>query len=241
MTLNKDAQVQAFVHPFKHWVIDNFLTDSSVAKLYCDFPEPTPDWYSYNNVFEVKRSMDDISKLPESISAALSAFNMRPMVDYFERLTGIEGLISDPWLRGGGCHYIQRGGKLDVHADFNLHPHLKLDRRLNAILYLNWEYRPENQGQLELWNKDMTECVVKVEPIYNRLVVFETTDTSYHGHPEPWLGDIPRISLALYYYTNGRPEHEKSAPHSTLFKKRPQDDTTEEIELFRSKRGVKRQ
>jgi hypothetical protein len=241
MILNKDAVIQSFTHPFRHWVVDHFLTESSAFKLYCDFPEPTEDWYSYSNVFEIKRSQDDISKLPSSIADALAKFNMRPLVEYFEKMTGIEGLVSDPWLRGGGCHYIQKGGKLDVHADFNLHPHLKLDRRLNAILYLNQPYDPLYQGQLELWNMDMSECVKKIDPIFNRLVVFETTDTSYHGHPEPWMGYKPRISLALYYYTNGRPEHEKSAPHSTLFKKRPQDDTTEEIELFRSKRGVKRQ
>ena len=56
-------------------------------------------------------------------------------------LTGVGGLVPDPHLHGGGQHQIRPGGKLAIHADFNRHPKLNLDRRLNLLLYLNRGWR----------------------------------------------------------------------------------------------------
>jgi hypothetical protein len=112
---------------------------------------------------------------------------------------------------------------LKVHADFNRHTRLQLDRRLNLLCYLNRDWREEYGGHLELWDREMKACVKRILPVFNRCVVFSTTDFSYHGHPDPlncpkgWS----RKSLALYYYTNGRPLDERSGQHSTLFQLRP--------------------
>ena len=76
----------------------------------------------------------------------------------------------------------------------------------------------------------MKECHQKILPIFNRCVVFSTTDFSYHGHPDPLTcpEDRTRKSLALYYYSNGRPAEEVSgSDHSTIFKARPDEDLTE--------------
>lgn len=229
--------------PFPHIVIDNFLNPDIAYQLSKTFPRVSSKWYGYSNVFEIKRALDDIQQMPWLHSYVLMYFNSRPGVEWLETLTDIKGLISDPWLRGGGLHQIERGGKLDIHADFNLHPHLKLDRRLNVLLYLNENWQDEWNGHLELWDHEMRSCQKKVAPVLNRLVVFETTDTSLHGHPDPLRCPVgvTRKSMAWYFYTNGRPENEKTNPHSTLFKKRPQDDTTQEIEEFRQKRGIRRQ
>ena len=66
----------------------------------------------------------------------------------------------------------------------------------------------------------------KFLPVFNRCVVFSTTEDSYHGHPHPLTcpPDRTRKSLALYYYTNGRPEEERSTPHDTIFKKTHEHD-----------------
>ena len=55
------------------------------------------------------------------------------MLEFLETLTGIDGLVPDPYFAGGGLHQIVRGGFLKVHADFNWHPKLRLDRRLNML------------------------------------------------------------------------------------------------------------
>ena len=69
----------------------------------------------------------------------------------------------------------------------------------------------------------MKQCITKVLPIFNRMVVFNTTETSFHGHPEPLNcpKDRSRKSLALYYYTIGQQEDDFSQTHSTLFRTRP--------------------
>ncbi|WP_202803353.1 2OG-Fe(II) oxygenase [Pedobacter arcticus] len=134
-------------------------------------------------------------------------------------------MISDPYFFGGGQHEIKKGGLLKVHADFNKHPQLKLDRRINVLVYLNKDWKEEYGGNFELWGKNMEQCVKKILPVFNRMAIFSTTDFSYHGHPDALNcpEDRSRKSLALYYYSNGRPASEiniDQEKHNTLFKER---------------------
>ena len=82
---------------------------------------------------------------------------------------------------------------------------MKLDRRLNILIYLNHNWDENNGGQLELWNKEMKKCEKKILPVFNRMVIFSTTDFSYHGNPKKvqTLNNLSRKSIALYYYSNG--------------------------------------
>jgi hypothetical protein len=61
-------------------------------------------------------------------------------------------------------------------------------------------------------------------------VVFATTDFAYHGHPDPLTcpTDRARRSMALYYYTNGRPASEVSYTHTTMFRSRPNESIPRE-------------
>jgi hypothetical protein len=152
--------------------------------------------------------------------------NSMTFLKFLSSVTGIDHLISDPGFEGGGLHQIVRGGKLGVHADFNKHREFGLDRRLNLLLYLNKDWREEYGGHLQLWNRDMTSCEAKVSPIFNRVMVFGTTDFTYHGHPDPLQcpDGMTRKSLALYYFSNGRPPEEVTDEHSTLFRPRDEKD-----------------
>jgi hypothetical protein len=148
-------------------------------------------------------------------------------VTFLEELTGIQKIIPDPHYRGSGLHFTSSGGNLDIHADFNKYMGYNLDRRVNSFIYLNPDWPAEYGGELELWSKDMKSCYQKIQPTLGRFVVFSSTDFSYHGHPEPMPAPEGRTrrSMALYYYTNGRPSSEclnkdcTGAGHSTLFKK----------------------
>jgi hypothetical protein len=113
-----------------------------------------------------------------------------------------------------------------VHADFNRHRDYGLDRRLNLLLYLNKDWRQEYGGELQLWDRDMKQCEAKVLPIFNRVMIFGTTDFTYHGHPDPLQcpEGMTRKSLALYYFSNGRPAEEVTGEHSTLFRARDPKD-----------------
>lgn len=214
----------ATASPFRHVVIDDFLPPEVLDRVLQEFPEPRDvEWERFDDRREIKLALADTEAVGPATRDLLAEFNGQVFVDFLESLTGITGLIPDPHLVGGGLHQIRAGGFLKVHADFNRHTRLRLDRRLNGLLYLNKDWREEWGGHLQLWNKDMTECEHRILPVFNRFVLFATTDDANHGHPDPLCcqPDRARRSMALYYYTNGRPEDELNADHSTLFKQRP--------------------
>ena len=136
-------------------------------------------------------------------------------------MTGIKGLIPDPYFAGGGVHVVGNGGHLDIHADFNHNAILNLERRLNVLIYLNKDWEKDFGGSFEIWNHEMTEMVESFVPLFNRMVCFNTGSTTWHGNPTPvnHPEGKPRMSLALYYYTATWDGTKRS--HTTLFKPRP--------------------
>lgn len=211
--------------PFRHVVMDGFLPEEDLDLVLEEFLQAQDEaWHRFDNPREKKLAeRQETSFGPFTRHLLAANFNSSVFLTFLESLTGIEGLIPDPYYEGGGLHQIVPGGFLKVHADFNWHKDLRLDRRLNVIVYLNRDWKEEYGGHLELWNRDMTKCERRVLPIFNRCVIFDTTDFSYHGHPEPLTcpEGMTRKSLALYYYSNGRPAEELSEAHSTLFQPRP--------------------
>ena len=231
-----DAMADRFQHasPFPHIVIDNFLSAEFVARLNANFPDISAKKKAGSNHLPVY--LDDGSEaqlgkewlsrerlVPFIYRRLYWELNNHPFVGLLEKITGISGLIADPHLAGGGVHSTRPGGYLKVHADFNKHPTLALDRRLNLLIYLNEDWRPEFGGDLELWTPDMQSCVEKIAPIAGRCVIFRTSSRSFHGHPHPLAcpPDRSRRSVALYYYSHGRPQEEGSEEHGTLWKSTP--------------------
>lgn len=215
-------------------VLDDFISHEKVARIEEAFNEikPNDKWYAYDTPFEKKLATDKIEIMPWVIRDMLFELNSQEFVQYLETLTGIDGLIPDPWLRGGGIHIIPQGGFLDIHSDRSYHPKLGLYRRVNVLIYLNRSYMPNYGGRFELWDKDMKECITKIDPIFNRCVIFNTDAESMHGHPDPWKSNRPRMSLATYYFTKDIPENFKANLESTDFRKRPSDpDDTKKDEL----------
>lgn len=210
--------------PFPHVVIDDFLPAEVLSEVLSEFPAPEAvTWGKFNNPAEKKLALNDETQMGHATRHLLYDLNSSTFISFLENLTGIEGLIPDPYFWGGGLHQIKRGGYLKVHADFNWYSKLRLDRRLNLLIYLNRDWKEEYGGHLELWNENMTKSEKQILPIFNRCVLFSTTDYSFHGHPDPLMCPEHRTrkSLALYYYTNGRPAEEASPVHTTLFQRRP--------------------
>lgn len=226
-----DKYSEAFqsASPFPHVVIDDFLPPSVLEAVLSEFPAPEqPDWEEYDSSQEVKLALADAEQMGPATRHLLAEFNTGVFVDFLERLTGIDALVPDPHYYGGGLHQIRPGGFLKVHADFNRHSRLDLERRLNGILYLNADWKEEYGGHLQIWDNEMTTCVKKVLPAFNRFLVFATLDTANHGHPDPLTcpPDRARRSMALYYYTSERPESEQADSHTTLFRQRPGEQWT---------------
>jgi hypothetical protein len=213
--------------PFPHVYFDNFFDPALLELVLSEFPKPGEiKWQRFDNEQEVKLASASETLFGPATRLLLYHLNSITFLEFLSDVTGIEDLIPDPGFDGGGLHQIVRGGKLGVHADFNKHPRYGLDRRLNLLLYLNKDWREEYGGHLQLWNSDMTKCETKILPVFNRLMIFGTTDFTYHGHPDPLqcpMG-MTRKSLALYYFSNGRPSQEVSGEHSTLFRARRQGE-----------------
>jgi len=220
-------EAYASAQPFPHIVLDDFLPSVVLDEVLAEFPKPQQaDWQVFDSPLERKLATKDDSEMGEATRHLLAELNSAPFIDFLERLTGIAGLVPDPHFEGGGLHQIEPGGHLKVHADFNRHPHTGLERRLNVLFYLNRDWEPEYGGALELWTRDMSRSEVQILPYFNRCVVFSTTDTSFHGHPEPLNcpeGET-RKSMALYYYSKDRPAGEGSGEHNTLFQARPGEE-----------------
>ena len=219
--------------PFNHIVLDNIINTTILNKALDEIKSIHIDQLVPANVSvdggatdvqTNKFSYSDFNKL-KYISEIKKYFESDIFINWLTKITGINNLQKDPHMNGAGIHIMKNNGKLGIHSDCNMHYLTKKYRRVNLLLYLNKDYDETYNGHLELWNAEMTVCKQKISPIFNRIVIFRVDDNANHGHPALWKGGAnDRISLALYYYTDDRPEHEKSETFLAVWKK-PKPDT----------------
>ncbi|MGA8279149.1 MAG: 2OG-Fe(II) oxygenase [Rhodanobacteraceae bacterium] len=213
----------AAASPYPHAVMDDFLRPQSAHELARAFPRPEDPvaWDHFGaRGLEMKLGTSREERFPEPLRAAIHDLNAGVFVRFLEQLTGIDHLLPDPHLTGAGLHLSRLGDHLGIHADFNWHEKLQAHRRLNVLIYLTPDWRSEYGGELELWDTGAEHLVRRVEPQFNRAIVFATRSDTFHGHPNPWAAPehILRQSIAMYYYTTMRPAGEERPPHNTRYK-----------------------
>jgi len=210
--------------PFPNIVLDDFLPLNLCRRVVNEFPSRIDGRHSDKHS-QLKTGYE-LEQIESAFTTNLLwAFNSAEFLQFLESMTGIEGLMGDPYFDGGGLHETSRGGHLSIHADFNVHRRLVLHRRINLILFLNDDWHDDYGGSLELWTRDMKEMHTQVSPVIGRAVIFNTDDSSYHGHPDPLTCPDSRYrrSLALYYYTS--PESDiLETRRTTQFKRRPRSE-----------------
>ncbi len=210
--------------PFPHVVIDNFLDASLASQLLEEFPP----FERGNNVGDDgkpgrKSTFERIKRLGGKFESLDQAIQHREFLDVIGSIVGIPDLIYDPFYLGGGTHENCDGQSLDAHVDFNYHPSEGWHRRLNLIVYLNPEWDTAWGGNLELFRDPYTDAVpaVRIAPIFNRCVIFATTENSWHGFDRISLPndrkDISRKSIALYFYSKERPQEQIAGKHTTHY------------------------
>lgn len=225
--LHTDAEARradyAKAAPFPFTYFDNFLPEAVVAGVERAIPKPGGegkfDFY-FAKGFEEKWAMSDDAALPSPVRALVHEFNSGPFIRFLEILTGIDHLLPDPHLHGGGIHLVKRGGVLQIHSDFNWSEKLAAHRRVNMFLYLNPGWQDAWGGKLELWDAKAANSIEQIAPLNNRLVVFSSRSDTFHGHPHPLEcpEGVYRQSIAMYYYTSERPDAEKREAHNTIYK-----------------------
>jgi hypothetical protein len=201
--------------PFSHVVIDGFFPDDLARKLAGEFHDfESPIWADYNNAIEVKKLSNRWDRFQAATYMTLQYLSTPGFVARISALVG-EPLYPDYGLNGGGLHTHRRGGKLNAHLDYSIHPKLGLERRLNLIVYLTPNWNPEWGGALGLWEHDPEtgkpgKLHHEIDCLFNRAVIFDTSQNSWHGLPEPLTcpPDVYRNSLAIYYLCEPRPTAE---------------------------------
>ena len=207
--------------PYHYIGIDDFLPISIAEKVRQEalkVDEKPPEFSSAQEHLKASYNPD---QLPHYTRLVFNALNSQSFIRFLEEMTGIKGLIADPYFKGGGIHRTSNGGYLGIHADFNHHKQMDLERRLNVLIYLNPGWKAEYGGSFEIWTEDMSKKMASYPPVMNRMCCFSTSSTSMHGNPDPvnHPEGEPRISIALYYYT--ATWSESKIAHSTLFRPRP--------------------
>lgn len=236
--IESSAQAYQMASPYPYAQFENFLEDWAARKAMESFPKVKDEgWIHYLHVNEKKHGLNKMDRIPSFLQEVIRELNSDEFVQLLSQLTGIEGLQADPSLEGGGLHQSQRGGFLNIHADFTVHPHKRnWRRRVNLLIYLNEDWKEEYRGELQLWSRDMKRCEQKISPVFNRCVIFNTDEDSYHGLPDPIQcpEDMTRKSIALYYFTE---EAETPRKRATNYQARP-GDGLKSIAIYLDKKAV---
>ena len=215
--------------PYRHVVIPDFFSEGYCRRLMTDFPAfderiarnemgnpgKKAVQSTVRDISPAYRELDDFIQTPEFLGL-------------ISDITGIPDLLYDPEYTGGGTHENLHGQGLDPHVDFNYHPRTGWHRRLNLIVYLNPEWEESWGGNFDLHSDPWTpeaDQVTTVLPLFNRGVIFETSEKSWHGFESVTLPadkrDLSRRSFAIYLYTKDRPAEETAASHATVYVPRP--------------------
>jgi 2OG-Fe(II) oxygenase superfamily len=201
--------------PHPHLLIDDLFDDQDLDMILKEFPADTDAVWQLNyHSHSRKQALANRALMGPVSQAYFDAVTSPVFVRALEQVTGIPDLVPDADLAGGGYHLILPGGYLDIHADFPSHPHLPLRRRLNLITYLSREWEKGDGGEFEMWTRDGDEALRRVEPVFNRSLIFAVTPDVYHGHPVP-LRNHRRRSLAIFYYTRDLSTDERPAQPAT--------------------------
>jgi hypothetical protein len=239
--------------PFDHCVIDEFFEEDTALALSHEFPAyDCGDWYFYNNPIEHKKALNDWEKFPKATYQAFTSLQSPAITELLEGVLA-EKVYVDHGLNGGGWHIHGMGGNLNPHLDYSIHPKMEMERVLNIIIYLSPDLRPEHGGHLGLWAHDETKnapgkLVKEIEPRFNRAIVFNTTQNSWHGMSRKLAvpDGVYRKSLAIYYMREpvegadkrGRalfaPRHEQEGDEAVLETIRLRSNVTTSRNVYRT-------
>jgi Rps23 Pro-64 3,4-dihydroxylase Tpa1-like proline 4-hydroxylase len=209
--------------PFPNIVVDDFLRPEVADAVLSEFRIPDADTVYYSHYNNQTLGLTKLAQMGPVTQRVFQDFQSPAFIAFLEQLTGIPDLLADPDLDGAGLHETKRGGYLNMHVDFLAHTLRKnWSRQLNVLLFLNKRWKPEYNGYLEFWDMKEKRCFQKIEPAFNRCVIFRTDRRSFHGYPAGLQcpDDHTRKSLAFYYY---RDEHKPCSLTPTYYQYLPND------------------
>lgn len=220
------AKKYANAPAYPHIALDRLAYDNILSFALQEFPPPGDPVWHQNTVSTAtiykKQAQQDIREIPPGLREVLFEMNSGPFIEFLEKLTGIDHLLPDPHLYGAGIQQTLPGGVLAMHVDHNINPKIQLYRRLSLAFYLNKDWKDEYGGQFEVWDKNK-KCVDIIQPVFNRMVIFSNSETSWHGHPRAVAcpPGMTRKSLATWYFSTIPHPSYGDVPHMGRFLNHP--------------------
>lgn len=208
--------------PFRYTMFEGFFFPDKAELIHNSYPTITDGkWDGTTYVDQKNKFAKTTFDADSTFDKVFGEMNSKDFTQWLEAITGIDHILGDAELFGGGLHQSIKGAFLNVHVDYNIHPTTKNHRRMNVLVYMNKDWKEEYEGCLELWDLSggKMEQIAKIAPLINRCVIFETNEVSFHGHPKPLNTPegMNRKSIATYYYTVERPANEIAVEHNTLY------------------------
>jgi hypothetical protein len=232
-----------YAEPFRHVVIDNFFLPEIADKLSSEFPNPeSSDVIKYINPLEIKMTCNRWDSFPSCTYRAFTMFGRDDFLNNIKYVSNEKDLWFDFGLNGGGWHMHGRGGNNNIHLDYNLHPKLGEQRKLNIIVYLTKDWCPAWGGGLELWSGNKQEPYSKektIENVFNRAILFDTTQNSWHGLPDNinCPEGIYRKSIAAYFLRPA-PNKTEQRGRALFFPRENQKDDPEVLEIIKKRANI---
>jgi Rps23 Pro-64 3,4-dihydroxylase Tpa1-like proline 4-hydroxylase len=213
--------------PIRHLVVDHFLDENFADRISTHFPAVKEMKTHYHGINEKKSEHSDFSKLDIAFSWLHEELSSRHFIEWLTGVTSIKDLETIDDRLGYGLHQGANNSFLDIHIDYNLHPAKKKYRKLNFILFFNRQWEKNWGGHLELWDEKVLHCIQSISPLFNRCVIFECSDISYHGYSRITVpDDITRKSYYQYYFI---PAENDVSFHDTIFKSRPEESAIKKM------------
>jgi hypothetical protein len=190
---------------FPYTVIDNFFSENIANKLEKEFPSYNDKrLHVYNNYCEVKKTLNVWNFFPQLTYNIFTILNSNKITKLITKFLKTPNVISDNGLHGGGWSMMSKDGKLNPHLDYSLHPKIKAQRKFNLIIFLSKNWKKNWGGELSFYLKNQSnkkmpgKLFKKIEPKFNRAVIFDTSRYSWHGVEEIKANCI-RKTIAVYY------------------------------------------
>ncbi|WFT83099.1 2OG-Fe(II) oxygenase [Methylobacterium sp. CB376] len=208
--------------PFPHLVLKDVFSESLLDLIVQEYGTGGPAlWTSYNTELMRKRITAPNSTLPAAAQLYFDVVSSPRFIRFLSSLTGIQNLLPDPSLFGGGMHEVSGSGLFEVHVDFQSQPETKLDNRLALITYLDRDGTDQDGGALELWYAEPARRGAVIAPVFGTTLIMGQSATAAHGHPRPVRPGRARRALIAYYYTNGRQDGGRSDSRATVYVRHP--------------------
>jgi Rps23 Pro-64 3,4-dihydroxylase Tpa1-like proline 4-hydroxylase len=221
-------------HPIKiarHFTLDNLLPTEIAERIYANFPKPSQmHLLSIPGKLKLRYShLKDVSSLLQDINFAIQDPGVVALI---EEITEIKNQVPDPSQYAGGISTLLKGYRLNPHLDNSHDVDRKHYRTVNVLYYVSPNWRLENGGNYELWDKEIKNCII-VPSFFNRLLVMETNRTSWHA-VNPVLCDAPRCCVFNYFFSEQSPEDEEFFFNGNSFRARPEQKIRRAIELVKN-------